>query len=109
MQVDLFRVVQEGLFNVFRHSGTRSATIFLECQEDHVSLRIHDSGRTILEHSERIEKDAAADLGIASIRERLRRWGGQLKVESNDQGELFLAELPLSAQEKVTGAKTANA
>lgn len=97
MQVDLFRVVQEGLFNLFRNSRCQRATMVLESHDGNVSLQIKDSGPCVRERSHP-DEDLPADAGISRIRERLHRWGGHLKIESHAEGTSFAAELPLHAQ-----------
>lgn len=95
MEVDLFRLVQEGLYKVFRQSGSRSVTIILTGNDDRVVLEIKDNEDRLPRNSKR-----DADLGTArannTIGERLRRWGGHVEVESNGTGPLLVAEIPLS-------------
>ena len=100
LEVDLFRVVQEGLFNVFRHSGSRNAVISFQADEDHVLLQIKDSGHGIPEATSRSHRELPAGVGISSIRERLRRWGGHLTIESSDNGAVLVADVPIHEQEK---------
>jgi len=104
MEIDIFRVVQEGLFNVFRHSGSQSATILLQGSDDHLILQIKDSGRGMHDGAASSRKELPAGVGISSIRERLRRWGGNLKIESNGDGALLVAEVPVPAPEKAAAA-----
>ena len=104
MQVDLFRVVQEALFNLFRHSRCQRATMVLECHGEHVSLHINESGPRVRERLH-AEQNVPADAGISRIRERLRRWGGDLKVDSNAEYASFAAQLPLHARESLPAAK----
>jgi len=104
MEIDIFRVVQEGLFNVFRHSGSQSATILLQGSDDHLVLQIKDSGRGMHDGAASSRKELPAGVGISSIRERLRRWGGNLKIESNGDGALLVAEVPVPAPEKAAAA-----
>jgi PAS domain S-box-containing protein len=103
MEVDLFRVVQEGLFNVFRHSGSQRATILLQGDEDHVVLQIKDSGHGMHDGAGG-QKEQPAGVGISSIRARLRRWGGHLKIESDGDGELLVADVPVHSEEKTAAA-----
>jgi PAS domain S-box-containing protein len=105
MEVDVFRVVQEGLFNVFRHSGSQSASILLQTDGDHVVLQIKDSGRGMHDGAARHRNEPPAGVGMSSIRERLRRWGGHLKIESSGDGALLVADLPLPSEEKAAAAR----
>ncbi|HET9219697.1 MAG TPA: ATP-binding protein, partial [Terriglobia bacterium] len=100
LEVDLFRVVQEGLFNIFRHSGSRNAVISFQADDDHVLLRIKDGGHGIPEAKSRSHKELPAGTGISSIRGRLRRWGGHVTIESSDNGAVLVADVPIHEQEK---------
>jgi signal transduction histidine kinase len=107
MEVDIFRVVQEGLFNVFRHSGSQSASILLQGDSDHVVLQIKDCGRGMHDGAARHRKEPPAGVGMSSIRERLRRWGGHLKIESSGDGASLVADLPLPSEGKAAAARGA--
>jgi PAS domain S-box-containing protein len=89
----LFRVVQEGLTNVVKHSGAPEAHVTLSVTRDALLLSIADLGRGF-------DQTAAADrdgLGIASMRERLRLIGGELTIRSRaGQGTTIGARVPLS-------------
>lgn len=84
----LFRVLQESLGNVHRHSGSRTAVIRIWRENERVILEIKDQG-----HGLPIDMMSGADgriskvgVGIAGMRERLRQLGGQFTIESNAQG-----------------------
>ena len=104
MEVDIFRVVQEGLFKVFKQSGSTSVTIVLDSNEDRVLLEVKDNDQRLPRLPRPTEVDRGAEVGISSVRERLRRWGGHVDVESIGSGALLVAEIPLN----VTTAKVAN-
>jgi two-component system, NarL family, sensor kinase len=96
MEVDIFRVVQEGLFKVFRNSGGRSATIILESNEGHVFLEIKHSGHWAKDQVTVPNTDPESEVEVNSIRDRLQRWGGYLQIKSNNDGALLVAEIPIS-------------
>jgi two-component system, NarL family, sensor kinase len=102
MEIDLFRVVQEGLSNVFRHSGSDNASVLMERRNDQVVLQIKDNGRGM-------RRDVSADaterfgIGIPSMRERIRRLGGVLEVKSAADGVAVIARVPLSAEGESDG------
>jgi two-component system sensor histidine kinase UhpB len=77
-ELALYRVAQEGLTNVARHSGAREARIGLEVDEHAVSIRIADDGRGI--------DGAPAGNGIRGMRERALLLGGSLRVEGGAAG-----------------------
>jgi PAS domain S-box-containing protein len=74
----LYRVVQESLQNVIRHSGASLAHVELTAAPDGIYLRVTDSGVGFNPHL----PDVATGLGMVSMRERLRLVGGQLHIES---------------------------
>ena len=94
----LFRIMQEALTNVHRHSGSRAVEVILAANESQVVLAIKDFGtgmsREILE---RFWKTGSAGVGLAGIRERLKELGGYLEIQSNLDGTLLKATIPLHA------------
>jgi PAS domain S-box-containing protein len=88
----LFRVAQEGLRNIKRHSGANKAEVRLEASEKKLHLSITDQGRgfDVNQHSPR------DGIGIRSMEERLRSFGGQLEISSRPmEGTRINAWLPL--------------
>jgi two-component system NarL family sensor kinase len=84
----LFRVLQESLGNVHRHSGSTTAAIRIWREDDKVILEIKDQGHglppgMISAEDGRISK---VGVGIAGMRERLRQLGGRFTIESSAQG-----------------------
>ncbi len=92
----LFRIVQEALTNIHRHSGSEAATIRLEARKKDVLLEIGDAGRGMAHGAwERFQSGTSgAGVGIAGMRERLRQLGGRLEIRSSDQGTVVSAILP---------------
>lgn len=80
VQIALFRVVQESLTNVVRHSGARSVSIVATARGRRVRLVVDDDGRGF-------DPSAPTDrLGLEGIRERVELLGGTLRVESSPGG-----------------------
>jgi two-component system, NarL family, sensor kinase len=102
MENDLFRVVQEALFNVFKHSGSPSATVVLTGDEEHVLLQIKDHGHGMTYGTTRIPIDPPIGAGMSIIRERLRRWGGHLTIESNEEGVSLSVQVPIKTDNRST-------
>ncbi|HYR84194.1 MAG TPA: histidine kinase [Terriglobia bacterium] len=99
VETDLFHVVQEGLSNVFRHSGSRSATVLIEKRADQLVLQIGDAGRGLQDWTIQPESAARLGVGIPSMKERLRRLGGHLEIESNNDGVRLVAQVPIQTRE----------
>jgi signal transduction histidine kinase len=97
VETDLFRVVQEGLSNVVRHSGSLSAIVRLEKPTDFVVLQIEDFGRGM--PASVIDALSAGrgeiGVGLLGVRERLRQIGGRLEIQSSHKGTILTASVPL--------------
>ena len=88
----LFRVVQEGLRNVKRHSGAERAEVRLECSEEKLHLSVVDRGRGFDVNS----RSPRTGIGIRSMQERLRSLGGQFEITSRPtEGTRIDAWVPL--------------
>lgn len=96
-ETTLFRVLQEGLTNIHRHSGSAKASVRLELQPDRVTLELADQGHGMPAASLRACRDSARVLGvgISGMRERVRQLGGQLYIYSSTRGTTVTASLPL--------------
>ena len=99
LEITLFRIAQESLSNVQRHSGSRSAHISIELAGGQVVLRVQDHGHGFRwkPPGEQIEA-AELGVGIIGMRERARELGGSLEIESDSQGTTVIARLPLDAE-----------
>jgi signal transduction histidine kinase len=90
----LFRIAQEALRNVVKHSGARHARVELRGSEDGVSLRVVDDGIGFDLHA----RDGREGLGLVSMRERLHLVGGAIVIDSRpSEGTRIDVRVPLSA------------
>lgn len=95
-EIALFRMVQECLTNIHRHSGSASAAIHVR-EEDHgifVEVRDHGKGIPSDKQSE-LTSSSQAGVGFGGMRERLRQLGGTLEIRSDSTGTRVTAMLPL--------------
>jgi two-component system, NarL family, sensor kinase len=94
----IFRVVQESLSNVHRHSGSRVAEVHLCRAGERLVLEVLDQGGGI--PSKRLgaiwTQPGVHGLGVAGMQQRLRHLGGELKLETTAQGTTVRALIPLS-------------
>jgi two-component system, NarL family, sensor kinase len=90
---ELFRVAQEALTNVARHSHATEVVIRLCVEEERALLTIHDNGQGFDQ-----EHLLGAGLGLRSMRERMESLGGSLKIVSGEGGTRMEASLPVGAQ-----------
>jgi len=100
IEVALFRVLQECLNNVHRHSGSDRALVRLYIRRGRVNLEIRDSGKGIpAELLEESCKDwlGAQGVGLRGMRERMRQLGGDLRIASDQYGTQIRAIAPIES------------
>jgi PAS domain S-box-containing protein len=90
----LYRVAQECLSNVHRHSGSRTADIRLKLEDGELRLEVMDRGHG-MPAGVRDGFGAQIGVGIPGMRGRLRQLGGKLEVRSGAKGTTVLASLPV--------------
>ena len=94
----IFRIVQECLTNIHRHSESPVARIRIRRTDSEVSLEVEDRGRGIPpERRQAMDSGGTAGVGIRGMRERLRQLGGSLEINSNDAGTVVVARLPVAS------------
>jgi PAS domain S-box-containing protein len=98
IEIALFRVLQESLTNVHRHSRAKSAEISVDADAEQVTIEIRDHGRGMPPHIIRqIEAETSKlGVGLAGMRERIHELGGRFVVSSNDRGTTVHASIPLA-------------
>ena len=97
MEIALFRVLQEALTNIHRHSKSTSAEVGFEPSAENVVLTIRDKGVGIpREVLDRFRSSGTSGVGLAGMRERIRELGGTFEVESNSEGTTVKVVVPLS-------------
>lgn len=103
LETAVFRVVQECLTNVHRHSQSPSARIGVTRSSSHVRVEIADVGKGIAPEKQReMNRSGTPGVGIRGMRERLRQLGGSLEISSNGKGTLVVAQLPVLIESKLT-------
>jgi PAS domain S-box-containing protein len=106
VETSLFRLVQEGLTNIHRHSGSQTAKISLAAQNGSLRLCIEDHGKG-MDLTKLFGHDGAstAGVGIAGMKERVRELGGTFQIESSPQKTVVSVSLPIAS--RATSAQTA--
>jgi signal transduction histidine kinase len=97
MEIALFRVVQECLTNIHRHSGSATANIQLIRNRDAVQIEIRDSGNGV-SPERRHENKVIPGVGLMGIQERMRQFGGRVEITSQSNGTQVIATIPLSTR-----------
>jgi two-component system NarL family sensor kinase len=93
VEIAIYRVVQEGLANVLRHSGSADATISLFRNGPFLELTVSDRGRC--RARECLTDTNGKSLGISGMRERVEQLGGCLTIDCDADGTTLKARIPL--------------
>jgi PAS domain S-box-containing protein len=106
LELAIFRLVQESLTNIHRHSESKTAAIRLARRDETVSVEIQDEGKGIA--TERLEKilEGGSGVGISGMRERLRQFGGELQIESGKSGTRVSVTIPVVNTFTESGVET---
>jgi signal transduction histidine kinase len=89
LETAVYRLVQEALTNVARHSGARTVVVAVGASHGELIVEVRDDGRGF-------DTDAsAAGYGLAGIRERVALAGGTVQIDSDETGTALVARLPL--------------
>jgi PAS domain S-box-containing protein len=93
----LFRIVQESLSNIQKHSGSKTGRISLREESGYVELEVRDegSGMQQVKIARGGGDGARLGVGILGMRERMAQLGGRLEVESNTSGTTVRATIPV--------------
>jgi two-component system sensor histidine kinase DegS len=98
VELALFRIVQECMENVRKHSGSPTAHVHLERQNGQVTLCVEDAGRGFTQHQDR-------GSGLGGMRERVEAVGGVIRVDSAPgKGVRVEVSIPLKEQAWTTHA-----
>ena len=95
MELTIFRIVQECLTNVHRHSGSKVAEIRVARSAQAVSLEVRDDGGGISPEKLLEIQSRGSGVGIRGMRERVTQLGGEMKIESAGGGTKISVMLPL--------------
>ncbi|MCI0487136.1 MAG: histidine kinase [Blastocatellia bacterium] len=98
-EIDLYRVIQESINNIVKHSQASEALIIVDHRGDTLSITIKDDGKGFDDNPETSLFNRRAGLGIASIGERIRLLGGSLEIDSYPRrGTTLKITLPLKGR-----------
>jgi signal transduction histidine kinase len=97
MEIAIFRVVQECLTNVHRHSGSHSACVRLAQGHRQIRLEVKDAGKGISPEKQlALSSSGQLGVGFRGMRERIRQLDGDLDIQSDATGTTITATLPLA-------------
>lgn len=94
MEIAVFRAVQECLTNIHRHSGSPTCAVKLTQDEHGLRVEVKDSGRGIPK-AKQLTLPSSGGVGLRGMQERIRQLGGTLEIDSNKNGTVITATLPV--------------
>jgi PAS domain S-box-containing protein len=95
MELAIFRVVQECLTNIHRHAESKTASIRVAREKASIRIEVRDEGKGIAPQRLAEIQTQGSGVGIGGIRERLRRFQGEMKIDSNGSGTVVSATIPI--------------
>ncbi len=95
VETGLFRIVQEALTNVHRHSGAKAVHIRITSSDERLTLSIQDDGKGIPSEALQTTANRRQGVGLSSMRERSALLGGTFTVQSNSCGTLIIVSVPV--------------
>lgn len=102
VEIAAFRVVQECLTNIHRHSGSPTATLQITHADSHLQVQVCDKGKGIpRDKQQQMESGGTVGVGIRGMRERIQQLGGSLRVTSGGAGTGTRVVVRLPAVETV--------
>ena len=99
VEISIFRIVQECLTNVYRHSGSKTACISVTLSDQKMlTVQVSDQGKGIPAGSRLFKSsERGHGVGFSGMRERVRELGGTLEIQSNENGTTVTAEFPVNS------------
>ena len=95
MELAIFRLVQECLTNIHRHSGSKTALIRIGRDGESVRTEVQDHGKGISPVRLLEIQSHGSGVGIRGIRERIRQFHGEIEIESNASGTSVIVSIPM--------------
>ena len=95
IETAVFRIIQEALTNVFRHSGAQKVWITLAYKDDQTKVTVLDNGRGIDKQIADLRPESLG-VGIGGMRQRAGEFGGQLRLSNADPGTLLELMIPVN-------------
>ncbi len=95
LELTVFRIVQESLTNIHRHSGSKTAEIGVRREAENIFLEIQDRGRGISPEKLTSIQAHGSGVGIQGMRERVRQFRGKMTIESKGAGTRITVILPI--------------
>jgi len=96
LETAVYRIIQEAMTNVFRHSGAGGAWITLLLEENQVIVRVRDNGKGVEDKIVNF-KPGSIGVGLSGMRQRVQEFGGELRFRNANPGTIAEAYIPLKS------------
>lgn len=108
LETTIFRIIQEGLTNILRHSEAHKAYVSLAKEKKEIVIRIRDDGKGIAEQIVDL-RPGSIGVGIGGMRQRAKEFGGELRMQNMHPGTLVEVVIPFEAEVMRTSSVMASA
>jgi signal transduction histidine kinase len=96
METAIFRIIQEAVTNVFRHSGAREAWVTLTRDDEQIVGTVRDNGKGLAEGVLEGKPDRIG-VGIGGMRQRVKEFGGDLRIGNASPGTIVEVSVPIES------------
>jgi PAS domain S-box-containing protein len=103
LETAVFRIIQEALTNMFRHSGAHNGLVNLTEHEGHIAVIVRDDGKGIEEQVIQFRPDSVG-VGIGGMRQRVTELGGRLRLANANPGTIVEVVIPSRQRERLVPA-----
>ena len=97
LETAIFRIIQEALNNVLRHSSAKHSWVTLKRHDGQLVITVRDDGKGISERVASLQSHSIG-IGIGGIGQRAKEFGGVLRLENLNPGTLVEVTIPLSGE-----------
>ncbi|HEY6333828.1 MAG TPA: ATP-binding protein, partial [Blastocatellia bacterium] len=96
-EINLYRVVQESINNIVKHSAATQATVSIERDDQAIRVMVQDNGKGFLVEQNATSEPGRSGFGLIGLSERVRILGGSFNIKSTPgQGTVVSATIPQS-------------
>jgi signal transduction histidine kinase len=96
LETAIFRIIQEALTNVFRHSGARRAWVTVIQSGERIDITVRDDGKGIADGVVEF-RPGSLGIGIGGMRQRVKEFGGDFRLENANPGTLVQIAIPVTS------------
>jgi two-component system NarL family sensor kinase len=100
LETAIFRIVQEALTNMFRHSGAKNGIVSLAAKNGSIFVTVRDDGKGIDEQVVQFRPDSLG-VGIGGMRQRVTELGGNLRLTNANPGTIVEVVIPTVRHEQL--------